>query len=257
MKKKLIFIILILFPSSLFAGYGSGDLTLTDGAVRGFHKYITDPKGSPGRAKPLRIVVSHDGSYVHWFYCAYSQCVSDGDSELVRICERKQANPCSTFAVGRSVKWKNGINPGGKAASFKKSMTLEEVREKLTQLGFYGSSNVDKIKKNTSTNKKKYSLKGERSIALQWEGYSDLIAGTINFDEKNYQGTLKLPLPNNDGTCNGSYTLQEGGNGVWQMTCTNNKGASGTLKWDGSGGVTGKGRDYKNKKLKFTVAKKS
>ena len=84
-----------------------------------------------------------------------------------------------------------------------------------------------------------------------------MIAGTIKFNEKNYKGTLKLPLPNNDGTCNGSYTLQEGGNGVWQMTCTNNNGASGTLKWDGSGGVTGKGRDYKNKKLKFTVAKKS
>ena len=136
MKKILIFIILILFPSTLFAGYGSGELKLTDGAVRGFHKYLTDPKGSPGIAKPLRIVVSHDGSYVHWFYCGAAQCVSDGDTELIKICERKQVNPCSTFAVRRSVKWKNGINPGGKAAAFKKSMTLEEVREKLMKLGF-------------------------------------------------------------------------------------------------------------------------
>jgi len=262
MMKKLIAIIFlnILLVSNVNAGYGKGELKLTESAVRGFYKYITDPKGSPGIAKPLRMVVSHNGSYVHWFYCAYSNCVSDGDSQLVRICERKQANPCSTFAVGRSVKWKNGINQGGKSASFKKSMSLDEVKEKLTNLGFYEPNNIKKkSKSNTSNyiNKKKYSLKDERSIALQWEGYSDLIAGTIKFDEKNYQGTLKLPLPNNDGTCNGSYTLQEGGNGVWQMTCTNNTGASGTLKWDGSGGVTGIGRDYKNKKLKFTVSKKS
>ena len=260
MMKKLIAIIFlnILLVNNVNAGYGKGELKLTEGAVRGFYKYITDPKGSPGRATPLRMVVSHNGSYVHWFYCAYPQCKSEGDSELVKICETKQPNPCSTFAVRRSVKWKNGINPGGKAAAFKKSMSLDEVKEKLTNLGFYEPRNSKKSKPKTSNYiKKKYSLKDERPIALQWEGYSDLIAGTIKFDEKNYQGTLKLPLPNNDGTCNGSYTLQEGGNGVWQMTCTNNTGASGTLKWDGSGGVTGIGRDYKNKKLKFTVSKKS
>ena len=134
--KKIIFFILILFPSTLLAGYGSGELKLTDGAVIAFHKYITNPKGSPGTANPLRAVVSHNGSYVHWFYCAYSNCRASGDSELVKICERKQNHPCSTFAVRRSVKWKNGINPGGKAAAFKKSMSLEEVREKLIILGF-------------------------------------------------------------------------------------------------------------------------
>ena len=104
MKNILIFFILILFPSTLFAGYGSGELKLTDEAVRGFHQYITDPKRGPGRAKPMRMVVSHNGSYVHWFYCAYAQCTSEGDTALVEICERAQINPCSTFAVGISVK---------------------------------------------------------------------------------------------------------------------------------------------------------
>ena len=59
-----------------------------------------------------------------------------------------------------------------------------------------------------------------------------------------------------DGSCEGSYSLQEGGKGTWQIVCTNNMGAAGTLKW-GDSGTTGIGRDYKDKKVKFTVAKKS
>ena len=41
---------------------------------------------------------------------------------------------------------------------------------------------------------KKYELKGERSIALSWDGYEDLIAGTVKFDEADYKGTLNIPL---------------------------------------------------------------
>lgn len=150
--KKLILILVFFSFTNLYAGYGKGDLILSDNAVRGFYQYLTNPKGSPGRAKPLRIVVSHDGRYVHWFYCGYSSCVSDGDSELIKICERAQANPCSTFAVRKSVKWKNGVNPGGKDAAFKKSMTLDEVRNKLALLGFV---NEGKKKSTNSTYTKK------------------------------------------------------------------------------------------------------
>lgn len=104
---------------------------------------------------------------------------------------------------------------------------------------------------------KKYSESGERSIALSWDGYENLIAGTVEFDEADYKGTLNLPLPNNDGTCDGSYSLQEGGKGTWQIACTNDMGAAGTLKWTETGGVTGKGRDHNDKKVKFTISKKS
>ena len=104
---------------------------------------------------------------------------------------------------------------------------------------------------------KKYELKGERSIALSWDGYEDLIAGTVEFDETDYKGTLNIPLPNNDGTCDGTYSLQEGGKGTWQIACSNNMGAAGTLKWVKDGGVTGTGRDHNDKKVKFTVSKNS
>ena len=104
---------------------------------------------------------------------------------------------------------------------------------------------------------KKYELKGERSIALSWDGYEDLIAGTVEFDETDYKGTLNIPLPNNDGTCDGTYSLQEGGKGTWQIACSNNMGAAGTLKWVKDGSVTGTGRDHNDKKVKFTVSKNS
>ena len=64
-------------------------------------------------------------------------------------------------------------------------------------------------------------------------------------------------MPNNDGTCDGTYSLQEGGKGTWQIACSNNMGAAGTLKWIKNSGVTGTGRDHNDKKVKFTVSKKS
>ena len=118
------------------------------------------------------------------------------------------------------------------------------------------ASKITKKKKESKKVVKKYELKGERSIALSWDGYEDLIAGTVEFDEADYKGTLNLPLPNNDGTCDGTYSLQEGGKGTWQIACTNNMGAAGTLKWTKNGGVTGSGRDHNDKKVKFTVSKK-
>jgi hypothetical protein len=104
---------------------------------------------------------------------------------------------------------------------------------------------------------KKYNLKGDRSIALSWEGYDSLIAGSVSFNEADYKGTLILSLPNGDGECNGSYSLQKDGKGTWQIGCTNNMGAAGTLKWNEINGVIGSGRDHNDKKVKFTVAGKS
>ena len=112
-------------------------------------------------------------------------------------------------------------------------------------------------KKETKKVVKKYSESGERSIAVSWDGYQDLIAGKVKFNEADYKGTLNLPLPNNDGTCDGTYSLQVGGKGTWQIACTNNMGAAGTLKWTENGGVSGSGRDHNDKKVKFTVSKKS
>ena len=155
----------------------------------------------------------------------------------------------SNLKAKKLLKWK---------PNFKIDKALEKILEQETKLfcenvSGYWNNNENKLKKK---NVKKYELKGERSIALSWDGYSNLIAGTVEFDETDYKGILNIPLPNNDGNCEGSYSLQENGKGTWQISCTNNMGAAGTLKWIRNGGVTGAGRDHNDKKVKFTVSKK-
>lgn len=104
---------------------------------------------------------------------------------------------------------------------------------------------------------KRYKLTGERLITINWKGYSNLIVGSVKFRESNYKGTVYIKLPNADGTCEGSYSLQANGKGIWQINCTNNMKASGSLKWKRNGLVTGKGKDHKNKKVKFEISKSS
>ena len=185
--------------------------------------------------------------------------------ELLIIVKKKTGGEkCYIFAKARKIVW-DGIN-----YKFKRKASALEIKSKLEEWGFIGDSissssatTTQKITKKIEKKKepkkvvKKYELKGERSIALSWEGYEDLIAGTVNFDETDYRGTLNIPLPNNDGTCDGTYSLQEGGKGTWQLACSNNMGAAGTLKWVKDGGVTGIGRDHNDKKVKFTVSKNS
>ena len=165
LKKYLpsLILFLVLSFSNVYAGYGKGKLTLTENGVRGFYQYLQGEKG-----KPLRAVVTSDGNYFFWKYCAYAQCKADGDTAAVKYCERQQDLPCVTFAVGRSVKWKNGTNPGGKAAAFKKSMTIDEVRDKLAALGFLGEDH--KTKEEASGNTKSITERLESLISLYEKG---------------------------------------------------------------------------------------
>ena len=149
--KLSLFLIFFLTPFNSYAGYGSGELKITESGVSGFYNYLQGRKGAP-----MRAVVTSDGSKFYWMYCPASsaqRCQASSDREVISYCERKQSLPCATFAVRRTVKWKNGINPGGKAAAFKKSMSLDEVRERLIELGFYddtSSVNTDTKESNST-----------------------------------------------------------------------------------------------------------
>ena len=131
MKKLLgIIVMSLLWSNTSFAGYGAGELTLSENAVLSFQKYLKG-KVKGNRVKPTRFLISEDGLRTHWWYCPYAQCKAGGDKKEAEICSRKSITPCHTFAVGRSVKWKNAINPGGKMASFASKYTnkydLEEI----------------------------------------------------------------------------------------------------------------------------------
>jgi len=98
-------------------------------------------------------------------------------------------------------------------------------------------------------------LEGERSFALSWEGYDDLILGKLKFSEKNLLGSIEFSLPENDNSCIGTYVLSKT-RGTWSIFCEDeNINASGTLKWNSSNGsVSGIGKDDKGKQVKFKVA---
>lgn len=93
-----------------------------------------------------------------------------------------------------------------------------------------------------------------RPIALQWDGYSNLIAGTVNLNQGKDGGSVALTLPNNDGNCAGKYSMFDRTNGVWSLKCTNGMAASGTLTAYGTGkGSSGKGRDKNGNSVSYTL----
>ena len=264
MKKFLVIIVLSLFFVSNIAKAGSkwgeGELQLTRNIVDYFIQFIR----GKGNKRPANFYVTLDGTDATYWYCGAGDCRSGSSTQDINDCERLTKKKCKQFAFKRTIRWKNDINPAkGKASTINSKWSDAEIYAKLTELGFYNNDLSKKIepiiikKKESKKIVKKYELKGERSIALSWEGYEDLIAGTVEFDEADYKGTLNIPLPNNDGNCNGNYLLQEGGKGTWQIVCSNNIGAAGTLKWTEKGGVIGKGRDHNDMKVRFTVSKKS
>ena len=279
--------------TNAFSKPGKGNVTLSKEAMEVFLDYLyggaknlnpstggsTSNKGQ--KTKPLLFTLSETGDSYQYNYCSFSTCREPNKYKAILGCQKySNGTPCFTFATKKKIVWKNDQNPKGLKLRKELKHGRNHVAQLVKEAGYYNgditllrgfqtetltpsksSSNTvtKKVENKKETKKvvKKYELKSERSIALSWDGYEDLIAGTVEFDEADYKGTLNLPLPNNDGTCDGTYSLQEGGKGTWQIACTNNMGAAGTLKWTKNGGVTGSGRDHNDKKVKFTVSKKS
>tara|TARA_B100001989_G_scaffold136677_1_gene96773 strand:- start:180 stop:1052 length:873 start_codon:yes stop_codon:yes gene_type:complete len=112
----------------------------------------------------------------------------------------------------------------------------------------------NKKKKDVITNNQ---LSGERTFALSWEGYEELILGSLIFNEENLIGNINFDLPKNDGSCLGTYVLSKG-KGTWSLRCDkDDMNASGLLDWNlDNGTVVGQGKDNKDRKVKFKVASK-
>jgi len=157
---KLILIVssLTLLAFSADAGStGKGELKLNDEAVRHFIKYIR----GKGSKSPMRYIISSDSSWSMYWYCPYGvgACRDDGGGALqsVKKCEDKTGIHCGTFAMGRTVVWKNGINVGkGKASRINSKWSDSEIRAKLTEWGFLGEATA------TTTTKKKEKKKLEK-----------------------------------------------------------------------------------------------
>ncbi len=107
--------------------------------------------------------------------------------------------------------------------------------------------NVDFFASTGSTTEK-------RPIAVEWDGYTSLFAGYIEFPDTGRDGRISATLPDNEGTCSGTYHYDADRHGTWSITCTNGLAASGDVQSYGKGqGASGEGVDARGNKVRFTI----
>ncbi len=93
-----------------------------------------------------------------------------------------------------------------------------------------------------------------RPIAVEWDGQSSLFAGYIEFSDTGRDGRISVTLPDNEGTCSGTYRYDADRHGTWSITCTNGLAASGDIQSYGKGqGASGEGVDARGNKVQFTI----
>ena len=140
MKKLILFFIICTFSTSSiskagsFPKYGKGDLQLSDYVVDMFIYYL---RGGIQKY-PSDFFVTTDGSDGQYWYCpASDNCMPGNIKEDIKQCERKTGKICRKFARKRIIKWDNGINKGKKDSKINSRWTDQEIKAKLTELGFY------------------------------------------------------------------------------------------------------------------------
>ena len=162
MKKLLGIVVLsLLLSTNAFGKPGKGELKLEPWAVDYFIKYL---RGKHSEAPEL-FIISKDSSWATYYYCpdGAGNCAGS-DMEGIKICERKTDTECGLFARGRSIRWKNGINPGkGKASRINSKWSDSEIKAKLTELGFLGGETKEIEKKETKKTEKKETKKTEKT----------------------------------------------------------------------------------------------
>jgi hypothetical protein len=158
MKKLLGIVVLgfFIYNTSSYAGSvnGSGELKMSNGAVNAFINYIKINKKvvNGKRAKPDSFIISSNGDWTWYWWCAHNECWTN-DKPKLEECERKTGVSCARFAKRRTIYWDNGINTKKKKARFTSKMSDQEIRDELKKLGFIETNG------STLTNKPKITKK--------------------------------------------------------------------------------------------------
>ena len=150
MKKILIAIVIsICSLNNLYANssvFGKGELKLSSSTVNHFIDYLKGGVGEGGASlhnTPVAFLVTTDGLGAYFWYCAHGECAMGSRRDMINVCSLEYGKDCYFFASRRTVKWKNGINPGkGKTSKFSSKMSKNEVLAKLDELGFIGDDSI-------------------------------------------------------------------------------------------------------------------
>ena len=154
MKNFLLILFLVFLLTSntqASSKWGKGELKLDDFVVEKFMEYL---RGNVSKT-PYLFAVSVDGWGYNYYYCSSGAACQGGAEQILEECSRySKGEECYLFARRRTIKWKNGINPGkGKASKISGKWSDEEIRTRLTELGFLGSQTKSSSSANTTTKK--------------------------------------------------------------------------------------------------------
>lgn len=166
-----------------------------------------------------------------------------------------------TYAFTRNENWwsPKTDSKSQKSYEYESSGRCTKINKDEFNLGI--TDKVNKKEKINKITKKKNEtsniISGERTFAMNWQGYNDLILGKIVFKEKDLFGRIEFFLPNDDGNCIGTYALSQK-KGTWSFICLKKEmNASGTLVFNNiDGSVKGSGKDNKEKTIKFKISAK-
>ena len=182
MKKLLGIVVLgLLWCNTSNAGkYGEGELQLTKHIADYFIQFIR----GKGSKHPADFYVTLDGTDAMYWFCSRgpANCSEGSSAEDIKACERRTGKKCKKFAFRRTIKWKNGINPGkGKVSKINSKWSDTEIYAKLTELGFYKN---DSSTNSTKKEEKKETKESKSDIVGQLETLSKLYeAGTLTKEE--------------------------------------------------------------------------
>ncbi len=183
-KLFLILIFSLLFNYPSFAKTGEGELKLNSTALDFFIIYL---KGGNNQW-PESFIISEDSSWYTYYYCAYGPGKCGGsDIPAISECRKITGKKCGTFAKGKVVKWKNGINPGkGKISRFNSKWDRSQIIAKLTELGFYGDTPISEknVKKEKELNKTENEVNKTENLVSQLNSLKDLYeSGALTKEE--------------------------------------------------------------------------
>ena len=193
MKKYLVILVLGLLVISSPANSGTtgrGELKISENVFNAFLQYL---RGGTSK-KPDKFLVTIDGKNSYYWYCGHGTCVAGGDVGDIKICETYYDKECKVFARRRTIRWKNGINKGGKQGKINSKWSDSEIRAKLTELGFMGetTSTTTKIEKKKSKITKKSEKKMSGDVVQELKELKQLYDDGVLTQEEFAKAKKKL-----------------------------------------------------------------
>jgi len=133
MNKFFAIIVLCLLLSQNTSASGTGEIILNDRVVYNFERYLKFKK-------PVVFLVTVDGENSTGWKCPHAECVPTGAMNEKKLCERKYGKKCFVFAKRRTIYWKSpkSASVKRKDKKFSSKDSLNEIKTKLSKLGFYG-----------------------------------------------------------------------------------------------------------------------